>query len=48
MVPFYREVTPQELYQVTRDNLNDIERFTREIASFIKNYKEKKKKKTIN
>lgn len=43
MVHFYREVTPQELYQITRDNLNDIERFTREIASFIKNYQKKKK-----
>jgi len=43
MVHFYREVTPQELYQITRDNLKDIDRFTREIASFIKNYQEKKK-----
>lgn len=43
MVHFYREITPQELYQIAKDNLKDIERFTREIALFIKNYQEKKK-----
>lgn len=43
MVHFYREVTPQELYQIAKDNLKDIERFTREIALFIKNYQKKKK-----
>ena len=43
MVHFYREVTPQELYQIAKDNLKDIEHFTREIALFIKNYQKKKK-----
>lgn len=43
MVHFYREVTPRELYQITRDHLKDIERFIREIASFVKAYQEKKK-----
>lgn len=43
MVHFYREIIPQELYQIAKDNLKDIERFTREIALFIKNYQEKKK-----
>jgi len=43
MVHFYREITPPELYQIAKDNLNDIERFTREIALFIKNYQKKKK-----
>ena len=46
MVHFYREVTAQELYRLTRDNLKDIERFTKEIASFIKAYQEKKKSKS--
>ncbi|MBE0461828.1 MAG: DUF86 domain-containing protein [Candidatus Aminicenantes bacterium] len=43
MVHFYREVTPQELYYIARDNLKDIEHFIREIASFLKAYQEKKK-----
>jgi len=43
MVHFYREVTPQELYQIAKDNLKDIERFTREIALFIKSYQKRKK-----
>lgn len=43
MVHLYREVTPQELYRIARDNLKDIERFVKEIASFIKAYQEKKK-----
>lgn len=43
MVHFYREVTPQELYQIVINNLNDFERFSKEIVAFIKAYKEKKK-----
>lgn len=43
MVHFYREVTPQELYLLVRNNLKDIERFAKEMATFIKAYQEKKK-----
>jgi len=43
MVHFCREVTPQDLYQIAKDNIKDIERFTKEIALFIKNYQKKKK-----
>ena len=42
MVHFYREVTPQELYQIVINNLSDFERFSKEIVAFIKAYKEKK------
>lgn len=43
MVHFYREITPEELYQITRDNLKDLDRFTKEIVSFIRAYEEKRK-----
>lgn len=43
MVHFYREVTPQELYCITRDNLKDIEKYIKQMASFLKAYQEKKK-----
>lgn len=43
MVHFYREVTPEELYHLVRDNLKDLERFTQEIVSFIKAYEQSKK-----
>lgn len=43
MVHFYREITPEELFQITRDNLKDLDRFTKEIVSFIRAYEEKKK-----
>lgn len=42
MVHFYKEITPEELYYITRDNLKDIDRFTREIVAFIKAYQQKK------
>ena len=41
MVHFYREVTPEELYHLVAKNLNDFDRFVREIAAFVKAYKEK-------
>jgi len=44
MVHFYREVTPQELHLIIRDNLKDIKQFIREMGSFIKAYQEKKNK----
>jgi uncharacterized protein YutE (UPF0331/DUF86 family) len=41
MVHFYREVTPDELYHLVAKNLNDFDRFVREIAAFVKACKEK-------
>lgn len=38
MVHFYKEVTPVELYQIVKNNISDIERFLREINSFLKQY----------
>ena len=43
MVHFYREVTPEELYLLVAKNLNDFDRFVREIAAFVRAYKEKGK-----
>ncbi len=43
MVHFYREITPEELYHIATDNLNDLDRFTKEIILFIKAYEEKSK-----
>jgi len=41
MVHFYREVTPEELYQIVHHNLKDIERFNVEIVTFVRAYEEK-------
>ncbi len=41
MVHFYKEVTPEELYQIVINNLGDFERFNREIVAFIKAYEER-------
>lgn len=41
MVHFYREVTPEELYQIVANNLKDIESFNIEIAAFVRTYKNK-------
>lgn len=38
MVHFYREITPAELFQIVRNNLNDIEEFLRQIRNFINAY----------
>lgn len=46
MVHFYKEVMPEELYQIVVNNLGDFERFNREIVSFIKAYDERAKKKS--
>ncbi len=43
MVHFYKEIIPDELYQITRDNLKDIDRFTKEIVTFIKAYQQRTK-----
>ncbi len=38
MVHFYREITPEELYQIVVNNLKDFDTFIREIVAFIKAY----------
>ena len=38
MVHFYREVTSEELHQIILNNMEDFNRFNREISSFIKRY----------
>jgi len=43
MVHFYREITPQELYLIIKENLKDLKRFVKEIGSFIEAYEQKKK-----
>lgn len=46
MVHFYKEVMPEELYQIVVNNIGDFERFNREIVSFIREYEEKVKQKS--
>ncbi len=41
MVHFYREITPEELYQIVVNNLKDFDTFIREIVAFIKAYQVK-------
>ncbi len=38
MVHFYHEIPEKELYSIIRNNLNDIERFIKEIKKFIAQY----------
>jgi len=38
MVHFYREVTSEELHQIILNNMEDFNRFNREISSFINRY----------
>jgi uncharacterized protein YutE (UPF0331/DUF86 family) len=38
MVHYYREIKPDELYDILQKDLGDIERFLIEIESFLKNY----------
>jgi len=45
MVHFYKEVSPEELYDIAVNRLKDIERFTREIVAFIRAYEEKTRNK---
>jgi uncharacterized protein YutE (UPF0331/DUF86 family)/predicted nucleotidyltransferase len=42
MVHFYRVITPQELYLIMKESLKDLERFVKEIGSFIEAYEKKK------
>lgn len=46
MVHFYREITPREFFQITKNNLRDIDRFIKEIASFIRAYEQQNNKPT--
>jgi uncharacterized protein YutE (UPF0331/DUF86 family) len=43
MVHFYREVTPDELYDIVVNSLKDLDRFIKEIVTFLKAYEEMKK-----
>ena len=38
MVHFYREITSEELYQIVVTNLEDFDRFNREVITFLKAY----------
>jgi len=38
MVHFYKEVNNEELYAILKSNLNDFDRFTQQIVSFLKAY----------
>ena len=42
MVHFYREVSNEELYAIVKNNLDDFERFNREITAFIRAYEARK------
>ncbi len=44
MVHFYREITPEELYQIVVNNLKDLEWFISEIVAFIRSYEKSKSK----
>ena len=38
MVHYYKEITPEELFDILLNDLRDIENFIREIEAFLKNY----------
>lgn len=38
MVHLYREITYEEIHSILKNHLSDIERFVKEIATFIKKY----------
>lgn len=42
LVHFYKEVTPEELYEIVVHHSGDFERFSKEIVSFIKAYEKSK------
>jgi uncharacterized protein YutE (UPF0331/DUF86 family) len=42
MVHFYREITAPELNLILKENLEDLDRFVKQIGSFIEAYEEKK------
>lgn len=41
LVHFYHEVSDQEMYQIIKENISDIERFIKEIKDFLIAYKSK-------
>jgi uncharacterized protein YutE (UPF0331/DUF86 family) len=43
MVHFYREITSEELHQIVLNNMEDFNRFNREISSFINRYESERK-----
>src|SRR3990170_6001532 len=43
MVHFYREITSEELHQIILNNMEDFNRFNREVSSFINRYESEKK-----
>ena len=43
MVHFYKEVTPEELYTIIVNHLEDFDRFNKEIIAFIKEYEKRRK-----
>ncbi len=43
MVHFYKEVTPDELYEIVTRELGDFDRFAKEIVAFIKAYEKRVK-----
>ena len=43
MVHFYREATPEELYDIVAKHLKGFDRFDREIIAFLKAYEEGKR-----
>jgi uncharacterized protein YutE (UPF0331/DUF86 family) len=47
MVHFYREISPQERYQIAVNNLKDFDTFVSEIVAFVRAY-EKKGRDSLN
>ena len=43
MIHFYREVPPEELKEIVSHHLNDLDRFIKETATFLKAYEASKK-----
>lgn len=43
MVHFYREITSEELHQIILNNMEDFNRFNREVSSFLNRYESEKK-----
>jgi uncharacterized protein YutE (UPF0331/DUF86 family) len=40
MVHFYKEVGPEELHYIVVNNLDDFNRFAKEIVAFVRAYEE--------
>ena len=46
LVLFYHEVTPNELYQIIREDINDIEEVVKKVKEYIVNMGVKRNEKT--